>query len=725
MNARGSSTSQETRRQTRTYDRASSIVFLKTKELFGGLSNMAGGFPLCVNDLDIRTSEALYQACRFPHLPDLQRLIIEQASPMTAKMKGKPHRHDSRKDWNQSRISIMRWCLRIKLAQNWDAFSDLLLRTGDLPIVEQSRKDDFWGAKSVDEHTLVGRNVLGRLLMELREFVKSEARESLLLVEPLDIPNFLLNGFPIKRIAANQHSWPKPKKAVRTAIGAAGITATIPAMQLPLNGLSASEGTSVQENLPEYAAANGTRALKPYPAYKESGVERLGQVPAHWELQRLRRVADMQVSNVDKHIREDEISVRLCNYVDVYRNDYIDNQIEFMNATATFEEIERFRLEKDDVLITKDSEAWDDIGVPALVTESATDLISGYHLALLRPRPDKLVGSFLFRALQSKDIAHQFHVKAKGVTRFGLSHAGIKSVWLPVPPLLEQTSIGRFLNHIDRHIQRYIRAKEKLIALLEEQKQAITHDAVTGRINVRTGEPYAAYEPSGVESLGEVPHHWDVRPAKWHFRGVDERSDTGTEELLSVSHVTGVTPRSEKNITMFEAESNVGHKICRSGDVVINTMWAWMAALGLARQVGIVSPSYAVYRRTDNSLLCGEYGELLLRSAPYQVEYRRLSTGIRPSRLRLYPDVFLRIRLVCPPPDEQGAIVEFIQRESANIDRASLLIREQIATLHEYRARLMSDVITGKLDVREEAAALSNSKPLAAERVSKKHGAIG
>ena len=176
----------------RTYRRAESAVFLKTKERYGGLSNMAGGFPLVVNDIPIRSSEALYQACRFPHIPDVQRLIIEQKSPMTAKMKGKPHRNNSRPDWDSVRVKIMRWCLQVKLAQNWDKFSELLLETGDMPIVEHSRRDDFWGAKPVDDHVLVGINVLGRLLMELRERVKLEPRELLLRVEPLSSPDFLL-----------------------------------------------------------------------------------------------------------------------------------------------------------------------------------------------------------------------------------------------------------------------------------------------------------------------------------------------------------------------------------------------------------------------------------------------------------------------------------------------------------------------------------------------------
>lgn len=178
----------------RVYFRQECVVFRKTKEQFGGLSNMAAGYPLRINGIRILTSEALYQACRFPHLPEVQRLIISQSSPMTAKMKSKPYRKDSRPDWDVVRVKIMRWCLRVKLAQNWDKFSALLLSTGERPIIEDSRKDVFWGAKSVDEETLAGMNVLGRLLMELREWLKQPNHEWLQIVEPPNIPQFLLMG---------------------------------------------------------------------------------------------------------------------------------------------------------------------------------------------------------------------------------------------------------------------------------------------------------------------------------------------------------------------------------------------------------------------------------------------------------------------------------------------------------------------------------------------------
>ena len=357
-------------------------------------------------------------------------------------------------------------------------------------------------------------------------------------------------------------------------------------------------------------------------------------------------------------------------------------------------------------MITKDSEAWNDIGVPALVESTEDELISGYHLALLRPDSRQLRGAYLHYALLCVDVAVQFHIGANGVTRFGLTQSAIKSVWLPLAPFPEQAAIVRFLDYADRRIRRYIRVKEKLIALLEEQKLVIIHQAVTGRIDVRTGQPYPAYKPSGVEWLADVPAHWEFRAAKWYYREVDERSKTGMEELLSVSHITGVTPRSEKNVTMFKAESNIGHKLCKSDDIVVNTMWAWMAALGVAKQAGIVSPSYAVYRSRHSSDLRADFANLLLRTTAYRDEYRRRSTGIRPSRLRLYPEEFLRIKFLCPPPNEQQHIVAFLANKSEAQRRSIEFLRREIDLLREYRARLIADVVTGKLEVREAAAAV-------------------
>ena len=244
-------------------------------------------------------------------------------------------------------------------------------------------------------------------------------------------------------------------------------------------------------------------------------------------------------------------------------------------------------------------------------------------------------------------------------------------------------------------IDRLDRAKRLIIELLNEQKQAIIHSTVT-----RGLDPNVRLKPSGMDWLGGIPEHWEVRRAKYAYREVDERSARGQEELLSVSHLSGVTPRSHKNITMFMAESYAGHKLCRPGDLVINTMWAWMGALGVAREIGIVSPSYAVYRPIWSDSFLPAYIDHLLRTRTYVSEYVRRSTGIRTSRLRLYPEEFLTIPIIRPPIEEQHRIVASIDQATeiliSTIDRT----HRQIDLMREYRTRLIADVVTGELDVR-------------------------
>lgn len=192
-----------TQHEKKQYDIRNAAAFKKTTEKWGGLSNMAGGYPIVVNGVAIKSVEALYQACRFPHLPNIQEKILTQGSPMTAKMVGKPFREQTRPDWVNVRILIMKWCLRVKLAQNWDEFSSLLINTDEMPIVELSNKDDFWGAKPVEQNIYVGVNALGRLLMQLRDQIQNNNKERLIVVPPLKIENFLLYGEQITTVNAN------------------------------------------------------------------------------------------------------------------------------------------------------------------------------------------------------------------------------------------------------------------------------------------------------------------------------------------------------------------------------------------------------------------------------------------------------------------------------------------------------------------------------------------
>lgn len=227
-----------------------------------------------------------------------------------------------------------------------------------------------------------------------------------------------------------------------------------------------------------------TRGLDPNAKLKPSGIPWLGDVPAGWDVKRLRNVADLRVSNIDKKSFDDEQPVRLCNYVDVYKNDVIHADIPFMEATASQAKIERFRLRIGDVIITKDSEDWKDIGVPALVATEADDLVCAYHLALLRPIASQTDGAFLFWHLLSPDVRWQFAIAANGVTRYGLSLGSIKELVLAVPEVSEQRAIADYLDAATASIRSTERDIQREIALIQEFRTRLIADVVTGKLDV-------------------------------------------------------------------------------------------------------------------------------------------------------------------------------------------------------------------------------------------------
>ncbi len=445
--------------------------------------------------------------------------------------------------------------------------------------------------------------------------------------------------------------------------------------------------------------------MKPYPNYKSSGVEWLGDVPEHWDVRRIRSIAEMRVSNVDKHTKEDEFPIRLCNYVDVYKNDHITKDMPLMSATASRSEIEKFRLVQGDVLITKDSESWDDIGVPALVVSSADDLVCGYHLALLRPS-EELLGAYLAWALQSKAVAYQFHVRANGVTRYGLAHFGIESVRIPLPRIPEQNTIVRYLDYIDQRIQRYIAAKRKLIGLLEEERQAIVNRAVTRGLN-----PDVRLKPSGVEWLGDVPEHWEVWRLK-HWVGINEAVLSETTDpafqfqYLEIGAVgTGILVHEPTTTTFGNAPSRA-RRIVRMGDTIISTVRTYLKAVWFAENVQgnlICSTGFAVL--TPRNSTSPKFVSYLTQSNAFTDRVTAESVGIA------YPAIaenrFGTFHIPVPPKSEQTAIVNYLDKTTTNINATITHTRRQLDLMQEYRTRLIADVVTGKLDVREAAAQAS------------------
>ena len=209
---------------------------------------------------------------------------------------------------------------------------------------------------------------------------------------------------------------------------------------------------------------------------------------------------------------------------------------------------------------------------------------------------------------------------------------------------------------------------------------------------------YPEYKESGVEWIGKIPVHWEVKRNKRIFNERDDRSATGKEELLTVSHITGVSPRAEKNVGMFLAETLEGYKHCSVGNLVINTMWAWMGALGISTFEGVVSPSYNVYQLKNRSEYLPSYYDYLYRTPNHVREIIRWSKGVWHSRLRLYPDAFFSMFTITPPFREQVQIANFLDRKAGQIDELLRIKERNIELLQEKRTVLINQVVTKGLD---------------------------
>ena len=426
----------------------------------------------------------------------------------------------------------------------------------------------------------------------------------------------------------------------------------------------------------------------------------VGALPDRYRAGRLSHVATAWTSNVDKHSVDGELSVRLCNYTDVYKNAAIGADLEFMSATATPEQVERFRLRRGDTVITKDSETPDDIGIPSYVEYEADDLVCGYHLAIVRPQPDRVDPRFLFWVMGSRPVLGQWSVLAAGVTRVGIRSTDLTKVSIPLPPLDEQRAIADFLDEQTSRIDTLIDKQNQLVTALRERRAAVTDHLVWSGLD--TTLPTSS---TGIDTAPDAPMHWARTRAKVLFFERDATSTDGSEELLTVSHLTGITPRSQKNVTMIEAESHEGYRLVEAGDLVINTMWAWMGALGVSPYAGMVSPAYGVYGFRDPSGVDPGYFDGLVRSRQYVTEMTRHSRGIWSSRLRLYPDAFLRLPIVVPPLAEQRAIAAELTAQTTRIDKIIEKVENHIGLAKERRAALITAAVTGEIDVRTAARA--------------------
>ena len=430
-----------------------------------------------------------------------------------------------------------------------------------------------------------------------------------------------------------------------------------------------------------------TTDLKPYPKMKASGVQWLGKVPSHWTLLPGRACyREQKVPN--KGLTETTVLSLSYGHIVVKPPEKLHGLV-----PASFETYQI--VEPGDIIVrpTDLQNDWNSLRFG--LSRDRGVITSAYICLCTKEVATRSYGYFL---LHTYDLKKVFYGLGSGL-RQNLDWTDFKHLPCIVPPLPEQTAIVRFLDHADRRIRRYIRGKQKLIALLEEQKQAIIHRAVT-----RGLDPNARLKPSGVEWLGEVPEHWEVVRNGQLFV---QRNETDFPELpiLEVSLKTGVRIRDLENSDRKQIMTVRGeYKRAVNGDIAYNMMRMWQGAVGVAPVDGLVSPAYVVAKPLRGN--APRYFSALFRTSAYMAEVDKYSRGIVKDRNRLYWDDFKQMPALRPPPYEQTAIVCYLDKATADIDTAIDRARRQIDLLREYCTRLIADVVTGKLDVRKAVACL-------------------
>ncbi len=377
-------------------------------------------------------------------------------------------------------------------------------------------------------------------------------------------------------------------------------------------------------------------------------------------------------------------------YIDIGNVDSSGNVHEI--ATYRFEDAPsraRRRVRDGDVII---STVRTYLQAIAAIQAPPDNLVVSTGFAVVRPRSGQFDAAFCKYALRDPDFLAEVEKRSTGVSYPAINASELGDIPVYLPELHHQRIIADFLDRETGRIDRLLAAKYHLLELLAEKRHTLIRRAVTGGVMRE-----APMRDSGIPWLGQIPAHWDTERSKWLFRERDERSVTGEEEMLTVSHLTGVTLRSEKEVNMFEAETNEGYKICKAGDLVINTLWAWMGAMGVSPVYGIVSPAYNVY--VPGERFDPDYVDALVRIRVFAEEATRFSKGVWSSRLRLYPEGFFEIWMPVPPLGEQRAIVAHISAETAKLEALRVGAERTVALLKERRAALIKAAVRGQIEM--------------------------
>lgn len=408
---------------------------------------------------------------------------------------------------------------------------------------------------------------------------------------------------------------------------------------------------------------------------KDSGIPWVGQIPDDWNIKRGKftlKLLNRPVLDTDEVItcfRDGEVTLR--------RNRREDG------FTVALKEIGYQGLEPGDLVIHGMDGFAGSIGISDSRGKSSPVLV-----VCDSDENKRYIMNYL-RAMAYNDV---FTALATGIRVRSCDLRWNKLSELPyiLPSIQEQEQVVEAIESCTQNVNALMVNVQTQIEKLKSYKQSLITEVVTKGL-----DHTVPMKDSGVAWIGEIPAHWEIKRGKVLFEESDARSADGSEELLTVSQYTGITPRSQKNVNMFEALTLEGYKLCDVGDIAANTMWLWAGAIGVSAYSGVISPSYNVYRQKAENFVPG-YLDCLLRAPMLVQEYASRSTGIRASRLRLYPKDFLDIMFPVPPFREQQEIMRILSEKFAAVDKLIAIKESKIEKLEQYKKSLIYEYVTGK-----------------------------
>jgi len=412
----------------------------------------------------------------------------------------------------------------------------------------------------------------------------------------------------------------------------------------------------------------------PYPKYKNSGIDWIGEIPQSWAIEKLKYAANIFASNVDKKTIEGQSLVNLCNYTDVYYNEMIESEMDFMAASATDEQIDKFSLKKNDVIITKDSETPDDIGIAAYVPEDIPGVICGYHLSMVRPKNTNS-GAFIKRLFDSHYVKSKFESLANGVTRYGLGSYAIKNLYIPLPPCEEQKDIINFLDRETAKIDELIQKQEGLIQLYGERINTLVLDGLKN--------PSAKYMRL-------------MHASENVSRPVSQEEDASYRPLGLYNRGRGIFIKEERD-TDDMGDSNFFW--VKSGDLIFSGQFAWEGSVAMAQvehEGCVVSHRYPVIKGKEGVALT-EYLLALFQTSHGDFLLNENSRGAAGRNRPLNISLLLKEKIPIIDMESQLKIKILINAKEQFLKKSA----QEIALLKEHRASLISAAVTGKIDVRE------------------------